>query len=312
MKRLFYCSVIGKGKAVVILLVMCLAVSICLCGCRVADTVGDTQSESLAHIVSEQPASTLTTDTYAPDTSSESDVTTEPITDEIDVSNVYWAEYEIYDAVFLAHLNWHGKTVRQPLYDVLENGYTWYVRGAKLDGTKYKKIDDADPVYAIRGVINEFEFNEYGYMEYHHTYKGKTYDEYYAEYHEAYKLISDPQTRYENMVRFEIAKAAYNEAQEYCKEQNWEYQKNALPRVQEYLAQNGIQSEVKERIDIKYTLGMSDEIKYYIIIYATAEQFAELDLTQWNMVFRWATISSYSGNLSGVSQDPKDHLIIQE
>lgn len=219
---------------------------------------------------------------------------------EIDISNVLWSGSEnVADAMQLYYFNWNGKTVYEPLYELLEKGYTqkgsWTEMPTPTDGEEI--------VYAIRGMINEFEFNSCGGMECRYMYNGKSFEDYYAEYHEAYQLMSNPLTRDENIERYKTSEAEYDQASEYCVKKSLEFQLNTLPSVQEFLAQNGISSEIIKCTDEGRTKNVITASGYYIIIYATREQFAKLDLasigmgSEWHMVFHWATELSRKGSL---------------
>ena len=323
MKRYFYHSASGRGETVVSLLVMCLAVSICLCGCRGADPVGsDTSSASLEYTSSAptptaEPMVTNDTDQITPDFNRtlkhlvESPDPDNPAVirrggPEIDISNVLWSgSGSMSNLVELHYFNWQGKMVYEPLYQLLENGYTRI--GGIIGGIKTEK-DGEEPVYAIIGNINEFQFAETGNMECYYTYNGKTINEYKAEYHKYWELISDPQTRDENMSYFNVAKAAYNEAEQYFVQQSIDFQQKTLLLVQEFCTQKGISSEIIKRSDKEQPVFVCDGCGYYIIIYATASQFAELDLAscglgnEFYMIFSWATQSNRRGILNGIKE----------
>lgn len=219
---------------------------------------------------------------------------------EIDISKVLWSGSEnVADVMELYYFNWNGKTVYEPLYELLEKGYTqkgsWTEMPTPTDGEEM--------VYAIRGMINEFEFNSLGGMNCRYMYNGKSFEDYYAEYHEAYELMINPLTRDENIERYKTAEAEYNQASEYCVKKSLEFQLNTLLSVQEFLAQNGISSEIIKCTDEGRMKNVITASGYYIIIYATREQFAKLDLasigmgSEWHMVFHWATELSRKGSL---------------
>ncbi len=219
---------------------------------------------------------------------------------EIDISKVLWSGSEnVADVMELYYFNWNGKTVYEPLYELLEKGYTqkgsWTEMPTPTDGEEM--------VYAIRGMINEFEFNSLGGMNCRYMYNGKSFEDYYAEYHEAYELMINPLTRDENIERYKAAEAEYNQASEYCVKKSLEFQLNTLLSVQEFLAQNGISSEIIKCTDEGRMKNVITASGYYIIIYATREQFAKLDLasigmgSEWHMVFHWATELSRKGSL---------------
>lgn len=220
---------------------------------------------------------------------------------EIDISNVLWSGSEnVADVMELYYFNWNGKTVYEPLYELLEKGYTQKGSWTEMPTPK----DGEETVYAIRGMINEFEFTSYGAMKCRYMYNGKSFEDYYAEYHEAYELMINPLTRDENNIeRFKTSEAEYDLASEYCVKKSLEFQLNTLPSVQEFLTQNGISSEIIKCTDEGRMENVITASGYYIIIYATREQFAKLDLasigmgSEWHMVFHWATELSRKGSL---------------
>lgn len=220
---------------------------------------------------------------------------------EIDISNVLWSGAEtMADAMQLYYFNWNGKTVYEPLYELLEKGHTQKGSWTEMPTPR----DGEETVYAIRGMINEFEFTSYGGMKCRYMYNGKSFEDYYAEYHEAYELMINPLTRDENNIeRYKTLKAEFDLASEYCVKKSLEFQLNTLPSIQDFLAQNGISSEIIKCTDGGRMKNVITASGYYIIIYATREQFAELDLAsigmgiEWHMVFHWATELSRKGSL---------------
>lgn len=223
---------------------------------------------------------------------------------EIDISKVLWSgSGSMANLVELHYFNWQGKMVYEPLHQLLENGYTRI--GGIIGGIKTEK-DCEEPVYAIIGQINEFPFTETGDMECDYTYKGQTINEYKAEYHKYWELISDPQTRDENMSYFNVAEAAYNEAEQYFVQQSIDFQQKTLLFVQDFCTQQGISSEIIKRSDEEYPVFVCDGCGYYIIIYATASQFGELDIASrglgndYHMIFSWSTQRNRRGFLNGM------------